>query len=84
MTEPFCQYCDRIRITSDGRFLTCLFENTEGGGYALKSLLRSGRSDDYIRKYILESIMKKPEGVIRIIRAKALKPTLNLMHRIDG
>jgi len=83
MTEPFCQYCDRIRITSDGRFLTCLFENT-GGGYDLKSLLRSGRSDDYIRRYILECIVKKPEGVISIIETKTLKPTINLMHRIGG
>ena len=38
MTEPFCQHCDRIRITSEGRFLTCLFEKA---GYDLKSLLRN-------------------------------------------
>ncbi len=81
MTEPFCGYCDRVRITSDGRFLTCLFENP---GYDLKSLLRNGRSDDEIRRYILECIKKKPEGVISIIRAKALRPTLNLMHTIGG
>lgn len=81
MTEPFCGFCDRIRITSDGRFLTCLFENP---GYDLKSLLRGGRSDDEIKKYILECLKKKPEGVISIIRAKGLKPTLNVMHRIGG
>ncbi|MGA9171413.1 MAG: GTP 3',8-cyclase MoaA [Nitrososphaeraceae archaeon] len=81
MTEPFCQHCDRIRITSEGRFLTCLFEKA---GYDLKSLLRNRRSDDDIRRYILECVRKKPEGVISIIRAKALKPTLNLMHRIGG
>jgi cyclic pyranopterin phosphate synthase len=81
MTEPFCQYCDRLRLTSEGRFLTCLFENA---GYDLKGLLRAGRSDDDIRKYILECIRKKSEGVISIIRTKALKPTLNLMHRIGG
>jgi cyclic pyranopterin phosphate synthase len=81
MTEPFCQHCDRIRITSEGRFLLCLFEND---GYDLKSLLRNRKSDDDIRKYILECIKKKPEGAIGIIRAKALKPTLNFMHRIGG
>ena len=81
MTEPFCQHCDRIRITSEGRFLTCLFEKA---GYDLKSLLRNRRSDDDIRRCILECVRKKPEGVISIIRAKALKPTLNLMHRIGG
>jgi cyclic pyranopterin phosphate synthase len=81
MTEPFCQYCDRIRITADGRFLTCLFENP---GYDVKSLLRSGKSDDEIRKYILECIKKKPEGVISIIRANALRPSINIMHKIGG
>lgn len=81
MTEPFCGYCDRVRITSDGRFLTCLFENP---GYDLKSLLRDGKSDQEITKYILECIRKKPEGVIAIIRAKTLRPTLNKMHTIGG
>ena len=81
MTEPFCGRCDRIRLTSDGRFLTCLFEDP---GYDLKSLLRSGKSNDDIRKYILECTKKKPEGVISIIRANALRPALNIMHRIGG
>lgn len=81
MTEPFCSTCDRVRITSDGRLLTCLFENT---GYDLKSLIRSGKSDDDIKKYIVECIKKKPEGVISIIRADTLRPTLNLMHTIGG
>ena len=82
MTEPFCQYCDRLRITSEGRFMTCLFENP---GYDLKGLIRNGRSDDNeIRRYILECIKRKPEGVISIIRSKTLRPTLNLMHRIGG
>jgi len=34
--------------------------------------------------YILECIKKKPEGIISKIRAKELRPTLNLMHRIGG
>ncbi len=81
MTEPFCTQCDRVRITSDGRLLTCLFENP---GYDIKSLLRNGKTDQQIANYILESIRRKPEGVVRIIRSKALKPTLNLMHTIGG
>ena len=81
MTEPFCKYCDRIRITSDGRLLTCLFESL---GYNLRDLLRDGKTDSDIRMYILESIQKKPEGVISTIRTKALRPTLNLMNRVGG
>ena len=81
ITEPFCQYCDRIRITSEGMFMTCLFANA---GYDLKFLLRSKKSEDQIKKYILECIKKKPEGVVSLIRSNALRPSLNLMHRIGG
>jgi cyclic pyranopterin phosphate synthase len=81
MTEPFCTQCDRVRITSDGRLLTCLFENP---GHNIKNLLRNGKTDQEIADYILESTRRKPEGVISIIRSKALKPTLNLMHTIGG
>jgi cyclic pyranopterin phosphate synthase len=81
MTEPFCGNCDRIRITSDGRLLTCLFENP---GYDLKNLLRSGKSDYEIGRYIKESVKKKPEGIIKIIRRDEIKPALNLMHKIGG
>jgi GTP 3',8-cyclase len=81
MTEPFCKNCDRVRITSDGRLLTCLFEKP---GYDLKSFLREGKSDSEITRYVLESMQKKPEGIISVIRAKGLKPTLNHMNRIGG
>jgi cyclic pyranopterin phosphate synthase len=81
ITEPFCENCDRMRITSVGRLMTCLYENP---GYDLRGLLRSGKSDDDITTYILECIKKKPEGIVSIIRAKDLRPTLNLMHKIGG
>jgi GTP 3',8-cyclase len=81
MTEPFCAYCNRIRITSNGRLLTCLFENP---GYDLKSLLRDGKSNEDIRRFILDCIKKKPEGIIEIIRTNALRPKLNAMYRIGG
>ncbi len=81
VTEPFCAQCDRLRITSDGKLLTCLFENP---GRDIKGLLRGGKADQDIANYILESTRKKPEGIISIIRSKALKPSLNLMHTIGG
>lgn len=81
MTEPFCERCDRLRITSDGKLLTCLFENP---GHDIKNMLRTGKTDQDIANYILQCNRKKPEGVISIIRSKTLKPTLNLMHTIGG
>jgi cyclic pyranopterin phosphate synthase len=81
ITEPFCQYCDRVRITSDGKFLSCLFEKF---GYDLKKLFQQGKSDAEIGEYILESIKKKTEGIISIIKSNSLKPSLNKMHIIGG
>ncbi len=43
VTEPFCGACTRARLTADGRLVTCLFS---AGGHDLKSLLRSGCSDE--------------------------------------
>ena len=81
ISEPFCGNCDRLRISSDGRLLTCLYENP---GYDLRSMLRGKRSENEITEFIIQSVKKKPEGIIKIIRTKSLKPTLNFMHRIGG
>jgi cyclic pyranopterin phosphate synthase len=46
VTEPFCTSCTRLRLTADGKLVTCLFAES---GFDLKALLRSGASDDAIR-----------------------------------
>jgi cyclic pyranopterin phosphate synthase len=38
-TEPFCQDCDRSRVTADGHFFTCLYATA---GVDLRAPLRSG------------------------------------------
>jgi len=81
ISEPFCKNCDRVRITSNGHFLTCLFEKP---GFDIKSLLREKKSDEEIVRLIKYHMNKKPEGIISIIRKKQLKPSLNLMHTIGG
>ncbi|MGH9822089.1 MAG: GTP 3',8-cyclase MoaA [Blastocatellia bacterium] len=43
VTEPFCATCTRARLTADGKLVTCLFSET---GHDLKSLLRSGATDE--------------------------------------
>jgi cyclic pyranopterin phosphate synthase len=45
VSTPFCGDCSRIRLTSDGRVLTCLFA---ADGPSLRDELRSGASDDAI------------------------------------
>jgi GTP 3',8-cyclase len=49
VTEPFCSSCTRVRLTADGKLVTCLFAET---GFDLKSLIRSGASDEEIRSHV--------------------------------
>jgi GTP 3',8-cyclase len=81
VTEPFCNQCDRIRLTSDGRFLTCLFESR---GYDIKSYLRRGASDEELTQCLIHCMTMKQEGIVSLIRINGLKPKLNLMHTIGG
>jgi GTP 3',8-cyclase len=45
-TAPFCETCDRSRLTADGMFYTCLYATR---GVDLRAPLRSGASDDDLR-----------------------------------
>ena len=49
VTEPFCSGCTRLRLTADGKLVTCLFSDR---GYNLKSLLRERASDEEIMEFI--------------------------------
>jgi len=43
VTRPFCEQCDRIRLTADGQLRSCLFSLED---HDLRGVLRSGGSDD--------------------------------------
>jgi cyclic pyranopterin phosphate synthase len=49
VTEPFCSSCTRIRLTADGKIVTCLFSQL---GHDVKSRLRTGASDAEISEFI--------------------------------
>lgn len=60
MSDPFCDDCDRIRLTADGKLLSCLFDIEY---HDLRHLVRNGASDDQLAEAILKAVWKKPEGV---------------------
>jgi len=60
MSDPFCDDCDRIRLTADGKLLSCLFD-TEF--HDIRRLVRNGASDDQIAEAVLGAVWKKPDGV---------------------
>lgn len=49
ITQPFCGDCNRLRLTADGKLLTCLFATQ---GYDIKALLRNGARDEDIEDFI--------------------------------
>ncbi|HET9885978.1 MAG TPA: GTP 3',8-cyclase MoaA, partial [bacterium] len=59
VTEPFCDKCNRIRITADGKLRTCLFSIVE---HDVRSLLRGEASDDAIADLIVRAVAKKEPG----------------------
>jgi cyclic pyranopterin phosphate synthase len=59
VTKPFCGDCDRVRLTAEGQFRTCLFATTE---FDLRALLRSGASDDDLAAEIQRAVGTKWAG----------------------
>jgi len=59
VTKPFCGDCDRVRLTADGQFRTCLFATDE---FDLRAALRSGESDDDIATRIERAVGTKWAG----------------------
>ena len=59
VSHPFCEDCDRARLTADGRLRLCLLKDDE---LDLLTPLRSGASEDQIRQMILDGLYRKPKG----------------------
>jgi cyclic pyranopterin phosphate synthase len=59
VTKPFCGDCDRVRITAEGQFRTCLFATRE---FDLRALLRGGASDDELAAEIQRAVGTKWAG----------------------
>ena len=59
VSAPFCDNCNRVRITADGQLRTCLFSVKETD---LRMLLRQGRTDEEIESQIRASVWVKEPG----------------------
>ena len=59
VTKPFCGDCDRVRLTAEGQFRTCLFSTTE---FDLRAMLRGTATDDAIASEIARAVGTKWAG----------------------
>jgi cyclic pyranopterin phosphate synthase len=79
VTRPFCGDCDRVRLTAEGRFRTCLFATDETD---LRAVLRDGGSDDDLAATIVASVGTKWAGH-QIGQVNFIRPSRS-MSQIGG
>jgi cyclic pyranopterin phosphate synthase len=78
VTEPFCEGCDRVRLTSDGRMRLCLLRDDE---VDLMTPLRLGASDVELRALMSNGVYNKPWGHGL---AEHVIPEIRVMSQIGG
>jgi cyclic pyranopterin phosphate synthase len=59
VSQPFCGFCSRIRLTADGKLRTCLFSKDD---HDLRHLLRGAATDREIGDEIAAIIMQKEKS----------------------
>jgi cyclic pyranopterin phosphate synthase len=81
MTHNFCESCNRVRITCTGTLFMCLGQDDQAD---LRSVLRSGASDEEIRAVIQAAIARKPKGHDFIIDRRQTAPSLARHMSVTG
>lgn len=79
VTNPFCDDCDRTRLTSDGQIRTCLFATEEAD---LRTPLRSGASDEELATIWMGATAEKLAG--HGMGRPDFQPPERTMSRIGG
>lgn len=80
VTQPFCGSCNRARLSTDGRLVTCLFASS---GVDLRGPLRSGASDQALRD-LIASRWESREDRYSEQRTSATDPERYEMFRLGG
>ena len=79
VSNPFCDHCNRIRMTADGKLRTCLFSTKETN---LKELIRSGATDKTIIETLKQAVLVKEPG--HKINLDDFERPTRAMHAIGG
>jgi cyclic pyranopterin phosphate synthase len=79
VTKPFCGDCDRVRLTAEGQFRTCLFATDE---FDLRAAMRAGEDDDQLAARIERAVGTKWAGH-RINQVSFVRPA-RTMSQIGG
>jgi cyclic pyranopterin phosphate synthase len=59
ISEPFCETCNRVRLTSDGKLRLCLLHGDE---VDIRDMMRAGATDQELLQQLRGGIWRKPWG----------------------
>ncbi|MCA0133166.1 GTP 3',8-cyclase MoaA [Winogradskyella alexanderae] len=76
VTNPFCDSCNRLRLTANGQLKNCLFSSKESD---LLSVLRSGKSIESVIQKAVEAKLKVRGGMDTLEKLK--EPKLHSNNR---
>jgi len=79
LSHHFCDRCNRIRITADGRLRPCLLADTE---FDLKDHLRCGADAEAIRALFFQALAAKPKS--HGMSCNSAKKCVRVMSSIGG
>ncbi len=82
ISAPFCSNCSRLRLTSDGFFRVCLYDDVECD---LKTPLREGATDAEIVDRMRGTVQRKGRGgALEVLERGRALPQTRSMHQIGG
>jgi len=79
VSEPFCDDCNRIRLTAEGTLRTCLFSQHETD---LRGPLRDGASDDELEALVRDAVWRKE--LKHRVNEPGFRPPPRTMSAIGG
>ncbi len=81
VSAPFCQDCNRLRVTADGKLVPCMYSKFE---IDLKKPLESGLDDDKIMAIIKGAVNGKFKGIIEYIENNNMPSYVRSMYKLGG
>ncbi len=80
LSDHFCGFCNRLRLTADGKIRPCLFSREE---VEIRTPMRSGATDEEINRLFLRAVRVKPQRHLLNESAGAARH-LEAMSKIGG
>jgi cyclic pyranopterin phosphate synthase len=80
LSDHFCGFCNRLRLTSEGKIRPCLFSKKE---IDIKSPMRNGAPDEEIESLFLRAVSIKPEKHL-LNECMPVSDTIQSMSKIGG